>query len=117
MRLTLLNRLNSSTEWAGLPLSCQTPHHDWPSGYRGLLTPLFVLSLGIELAHSFNLKCQGLIPKLGSTMQSGSLFRLTELAGLSANRAAAELNRRGVATPQGGQWHALSVIRLRQRLA
>jgi hypothetical protein len=28
---------------------------------------------------------------------------LTELASLSANKAAAELNRRGVATPQGGQ--------------
>ena len=42
---------------------------------------------------------------------------LTELAGLSANKAAAELNQRGVATPQGGQWHALTVVRLRQRLA
>jgi hypothetical protein len=42
---------------------------------------------------------------------------LSELAGLSANKAAAELNRRGVPTPQGGQWHALTVIRLRQRLA
>jgi Recombinase len=41
---------------------------------------------------------------------------LTELAGLSANKVAAELNRRGVPTPQGGQWHALTVIRLRQRL-
>jgi len=42
---------------------------------------------------------------------------LTELAGLSANKAAAELNRRGIPTPQGGQWHALTVIRLRQRVA
>lgn len=42
---------------------------------------------------------------------------LIELAGMSANAAAAELNRRRVATPQGGQWHALTVIRLRQRLA
>jgi hypothetical protein len=42
---------------------------------------------------------------------------LTELTGLSANKAATELNRRGIATPQGGQWHALTVIRLRQRLA
>jgi DNA invertase Pin-like site-specific DNA recombinase len=40
-----------------------------------------------------------------------------ELDGVSANKAADELNRRGVATPQGGQWHALTVIRLRQRLA
>ena len=41
---------------------------------------------------------------------------LTELADLSANRAAAELNRRKVATPAGGQWFAAQVIRLRQRL-
>ena len=41
---------------------------------------------------------------------------LTELADLSANRAAAELNRRKVATPAGGQWLAMQVIRLRQRL-
>jgi hypothetical protein len=43
------------------------------------------------------------------------IFR--ELADLSTNAAAAELNRRGIATPQGGQRHALTVIRLRQRLA
>jgi DNA invertase Pin-like site-specific DNA recombinase len=42
---------------------------------------------------------------------------LTELAGLSANKAAAELNKREVPTPKGGQWHALTVMRLRQRLA
>jgi DNA invertase Pin-like site-specific DNA recombinase len=42
---------------------------------------------------------------------------LMELAGLSANRVAAELNKRGVATPKGGQWHALTVMRLCQRLA
>jgi DNA invertase Pin-like site-specific DNA recombinase len=41
---------------------------------------------------------------------------LSELAGMSANKAAAELNRRGVATPKGGQWHALTVMRLRERL-
>jgi hypothetical protein len=55
LRLTLLNRLNSSREWAELPLGHQTLHHDWLSGYRGLQKPLFILSLGIELAHSFNL--------------------------------------------------------------
>jgi hypothetical protein len=42
---------------------------------------------------------------------------LIELAGMSANKAAAELNKREVATPKGGQWHALTVMRLRQRLA
>ena len=51
LRLTLLNRLNSSREWAELPLGRQTLHHDWLSGYRGLQKPLFILSLGIELAN------------------------------------------------------------------
>jgi DNA invertase Pin-like site-specific DNA recombinase len=39
-----------------------------------------------------------------------------EIASLSANAAAVELNKRQVATPKGGQWHALTVMRLRQRL-
>jgi hypothetical protein len=51
--VTLLNRLNSSREWAELSLGRQTLHHDWLSGCRGLQKALFILSLGIELAHSF----------------------------------------------------------------
>jgi DNA invertase Pin-like site-specific DNA recombinase len=42
---------------------------------------------------------------------------LAELADMSANQAALELNRRGVATPRGGHWHALTVIRARERIA
>jgi len=57
--VTLLNRLNNSREWAELPLGGQTLHHDWLSDYRGLQTPLFIRSLGIELAHSFNLNVSG----------------------------------------------------------
>jgi DNA invertase Pin-like site-specific DNA recombinase len=41
----------------------------------------------------------------------------TELAGLSARKAAEELNRRGVPTPADGQWHAVTVLRVRGRLA
>src|SRR5262245_45424406 len=40
-----------------------------------------------------------------------------ELAGLSANAAAAELNKRGVQTPRGGQWTARSVLNVKARLA
>jgi DNA invertase Pin-like site-specific DNA recombinase len=39
-----------------------------------------------------------------------------ELEGLSANAAAAELNRRGVLAVRGGRWTAKQVIRARQRL-
>jgi hypothetical protein len=41
---------------------------------------------------------------------------LDELAGLSANAAAAELARRGYPTPRGGQWSAGKVINVRARL-
>jgi DNA invertase Pin-like site-specific DNA recombinase len=40
----------------------------------------------------------------------------TELAGLSARKAAEELNGRGIATPAGGKWHAMTVLRVRERL-
>ena len=40
-----------------------------------------------------------------------------DLASLSANAAAAELNRRGVQTARGGSWTARSVINVRARLA
>lgn len=40
-----------------------------------------------------------------------------ELAGLSARKAAHELSRRKVATPAGGKWHAMTVLRVRERLA
>jgi DNA invertase Pin-like site-specific DNA recombinase len=41
---------------------------------------------------------------------------LAELADLSARAAAAELNRRGIAAANGGRWHAVQVIRVRERL-
>jgi|tagenome__1003787_1003787.scaffolds.fasta_scaffold20536093_4 hypothetical protein len=41
---------------------------------------------------------------------------LAELNHLSANATAAELARRGYATPRGGKWAAYSVIKLRNRL-
>lgn len=40
-----------------------------------------------------------------------------ELADLSARKAAEELNRRGVPTPGGAKWHAVTVLRVRERLA
>ena len=41
---------------------------------------------------------------------------LAELAGKSALAIAAALNERGVPTPRGGRWHAMSVIRVQRRL-
>jgi hypothetical protein len=40
-----------------------------------------------------------------------------ELADLSARKVAEELNRRGVPTPTGGKWHAVTVLRVRERLS
>jgi DNA invertase Pin-like site-specific DNA recombinase len=39
-----------------------------------------------------------------------------ELDGMSANAAAKELDRRGIATPRGGKWTARSIISVRARL-
>src|SRR5215831_15187846 len=36
-------------------------------------------------------------------------------AGMSARQMAAELTARGIATPGGGRWHAMSVIRMVDR--
>lgn len=41
---------------------------------------------------------------------------MDELANLSARAAADELNKRAVATPKGGRWHASSVLLVRARL-
>jgi DNA invertase Pin-like site-specific DNA recombinase len=41
---------------------------------------------------------------------------MTEMANLSAHQAAAELNRRKIASATGGKWYAATVIRLRERL-
>jgi hypothetical protein len=40
-----------------------------------------------------------------------------DLAGLSANATAAELNRRGVQTARGGSWTARSVLNLKARMS
>jgi hypothetical protein len=40
-----------------------------------------------------------------------------QLVHLSARACAVELNKRGVETPAGGQWYAVQVIRVRERLA
>jgi hypothetical protein len=41
---------------------------------------------------------------------------MAELAELSANQAAAELNRRKIASSSDGKWHPATVISLRERL-
>jgi DNA invertase Pin-like site-specific DNA recombinase len=41
---------------------------------------------------------------------------LAELEGLSARAIAVELNRRGIATPNGGKWQSTTVIRVQRRL-
>ena len=41
---------------------------------------------------------------------------MAQLAGLSAHKATAELNRRKIASATGGKWYAATVIKLRDRL-
>jgi hypothetical protein len=40
-----------------------------------------------------------------------------EFDGVTTRAAAAELDQRGIATPTGGQWSAMAVLRIRKRLA
>jgi hypothetical protein len=40
-----------------------------------------------------------------------------ELVALSTRAAAAELDRRGIATPSGAKWSAMAVLRVGERLA
>jgi DNA invertase Pin-like site-specific DNA recombinase len=62
-------------------------------------------------------------PKLAADNRAAAIERaealspvLRELAGLSARAAAAEFNKRGIATPTGAPWSAKTVIRARERL-
>jgi DNA invertase Pin-like site-specific DNA recombinase len=61
---------------------------------------------------------QALANKVAAAERADVLRPLfAELAELSANAAAHELNRRGVTTSAGGKWTAVQVIRVRARLA
>jgi DNA invertase Pin-like site-specific DNA recombinase len=62
-------------------------------------------------------------PKQAESNRAAALARaeslrpiLDELRGLSARQIAEELNRRKVETPAGGRWHAMQVVRVRERL-
>jgi DNA invertase Pin-like site-specific DNA recombinase len=77
---------------------------------------------GLAAAKKRGVKLGGLNPK-GIAEQQAARERaeqlrpiFTKLAGLSARKAAEELNRRNVSTPAGGKWHAATVLRVRERL-
>jgi len=63
------------------------------------------------------------LPEINEARQADAAARaqaiapiLAELAGKSAHKIAAELNRRGIETPTGAPWSAKTVIRVRERL-
>jgi DNA invertase Pin-like site-specific DNA recombinase len=60
----------------------------------------------------------GGIAKRDEALQRAQELRpvFAELAGLSARKIAAELNARNIATPAGGRWHSVTVIRVQRRL-
>jgi DNA invertase Pin-like site-specific DNA recombinase len=67
-------------------------------------------------------KLGGLRPKTALRMQAADARAeglrpvFAELAHLSANAQARELNARGIATPSGKPWSAVTVIRVQRRL-
>jgi DNA invertase Pin-like site-specific DNA recombinase len=60
----------------------------------------------------------GGIQKRDEAQQRAEQLRpvFAELAGLSTRKIATELNARNIATPAGGQWHAVTVKRVQSRL-
>lgn len=52
----------------------------------------------------------------GRRPRRGRATAVAETVQLSTRAAAGELNRRGIKTASGKQWHAMSVHRARQRL-
>jgi hypothetical protein len=63
-------------------------------------------------------RSQGIkLERLAKDRAEGLRSVFEELAGLSARKAAAQLNAQGVPTPFGRKWHAQQVIRVRERLA
>ena len=80
---------------------------------------------GLAAARARGVKLGGpRLPAINEKRQAGALERaraiapiLSELAGMSARAAAAELNARQVETPSGAPWSAKTVIRARERLA
>jgi DNA invertase Pin-like site-specific DNA recombinase len=61
----------------------------------------------------------GGIKKRDEALQRAEQLRpvFVELAGQSARAIAAALNERKVPTPAGGEWHSVTVIRVKKRLA
>jgi DNA invertase Pin-like site-specific DNA recombinase len=64
------------------------------------------------------------LPVINETRRAAAVARarviapiLSELTGMSARAAAAELNARQIATPSGAPWSAKTVIRARARVA
>jgi DNA invertase Pin-like site-specific DNA recombinase len=79
---------------------------------------------GLEAARARGVKLGGpRLPEINEAQRADAAARaqaiapiLAELAGMSAHKIAAELNRRGVETPTGAPWSAKTVIRVRERL-
>jgi DNA invertase Pin-like site-specific DNA recombinase len=80
---------------------------------------------GLAAAKARGVKLGGpMLPAMNEAQQAAAAGRaqalapvLAELSGMSAHKIAAELNRRGIATPTGAPWSAKTVIRARNRLA
>jgi DNA invertase Pin-like site-specific DNA recombinase len=87
---------------------------------RALISQRTKAGLAAAKAKGRNLgghRAQSLANKMAATERAEALRPVfVELAGLSANKAAVELNARKVPTPTGRPWSALTVIRVRVRL-
>jgi DNA invertase Pin-like site-specific DNA recombinase len=125
----LLTLLNSGTE----VIFCDLPQIPGAMG-RMIVTMMAAIAefeagligertkAGLAVAKRQGKECGGTnaksIETKAAAMQRAEALRpvLADMADLPLT-AAAELNRRKIATPAGGEWHAQTVIRVRERLA
>ena len=73
---------------------------------------------GYQIPSNLETRARGSAANAANAVAFAARLRpvFTELASLSANAAAAELDRGGVQTALGGKWTARAVINIRQRL-
>jgi hypothetical protein len=93
-----------------------------PADVRSLIINFMTPRLSVGEAGVRFEKPKGHRPAAASVVEAQAFAEqlrsvLTELAGLSANAAAKELDRRGYATARGGVWTASKVIAVRDRLS
>jgi len=101
-----------------LSSQCQNAAHSSSSGFNLLILDITFrnIDLGLPDEAAVGVDRRGAAADEAAARAEQLRPIFEELSGLSARRAADELNRRCIPTATGGKWHATQVIRVRERL-